>query len=258
MTEWGVVALCATAAMLAAWWVQQRTQNAGIVDVIWAFGMAFAGGFYAFTGSGPEWMRLMLGLLSVVWFARLGLHLQRRLVEDPSEDGRYAAMRRWFGDRSGVGFFLFFQAQAGFIVLFSLPFLMVASTPEPEPILVAAGVAVALAAFLGEAAADRQLREFRNDPANKGRVCRLGWWRLSRHPNYFFEWLHWFAYPLMGAGGPYGYLLWLAPLIMLIFLVFLTGIPFSEQQAMRSRGDEYRVYRKQTSAFFPWRPSTRT
>lgn len=226
--------------------------------MFWAFGMALAGGYYALTGSGPGWLRLILALLTMVWFARLGLHLRARIGDEGSEDGRYAAMRRRFGDRAGAGFFLFFQIQAGFVVLFSLPFLLVANTPDPEPAMVAAGIAVALAALLGEAAADRQLRLFRSDPGNRGRVCRQGWWRWSRHPNYFFEWLHWFAYPLMGAGGPYDYLLWLAPLIMLVFLVFLTGIPFSEQQAMRTRGDEYRIYRQQTSAFFPWKPSTRT
>jgi cyclopropane-fatty-acyl-phospholipid synthase len=111
-------------------------------------------------------------------------------------------------------------------------------------------------AFLGETFADLQLAKFKRNPENRGKSCRSGWWRYSRHPNYFFEWLHWFAYPLMGWGGPYQQWLWLAPVIMFCFLYFFTGIPFSEQQALRSRGEDYRKYQQTTPAFFPWWPKS--
>lgn len=243
--------------MLAAWGIQQQTRNAGIVDVFWAFGMALAGAYYAYVGTAPGWMRVALALLTIGWFTRLGLHLMGRMISESREDGRYKAMREWLGSNSGIGFFVFFQLQAGFIALLSLPFLALADTPDPEPVMVATGLAIAMFAFVGETSADRQLRDFRSDPDNTGRTCRQGWWRYSRHPNYFFEWLHWFAYPIMGFGGPYQYLLWLVPAVMLLFLVFFTGIPFTEQQALRSRGDDYRAYQRQTSVFFPWPPSTR-
>ena len=242
--------------MIIAWLLQRRTDNAGIVDVVWAFGMITAGVFYAWFGTAPVWLRVVLAALVAVWFTRLGLHILRRVAGE-SEDGRYQAMRQWLGGHAGIGFFVFFQLQAGFIILLSLPFLAVANTPDPSAVMVAAGLTVALIAFLGEAAADRQLQNFRDEPANRGQTCRQGWWKYSRHPNYFFEWLHWFAYPLMGFGGPYGYWLWLAPVIMLLFLLFFTGIPFTEQQALRSRGDNYRIYQQQTSMFFPWPPSKR-
>ncbi len=59
-------------------------------------------------------------------------------------------------------------------------------------------------------AAERRRREpgrpsaarFRANPANQGRTCRAGLWRYSRHPNYFFEWLHWFSYVLLAVGSP--------------------------------------------------------
>lgn len=256
MTDLQIVAILSCLAMFIAWLAQSKTKNAGIVDVIWAFGMMVAGVFYAYVGTAPVWLRVILGALVAIWFARLGLHIMRRVANE-SEDGRYQAMREWLGDHSSIGFFLFFQLQAGFIVLLSLPFLAVANTPEPNTVMVATGVMVAIIAFAGEATADRQLQAFRDNPANKGLTCTHGWWRFSRHPNYFFEWLHWFAYPLMGFGGPYSHWLWLAPLIMLLFLIFFTGIPFTEQQALRSRGESYRVYQQQTSMFFPWPPSNR-
>jgi steroid 5-alpha reductase family enzyme len=105
--------------------------------------------------------------------------------------------------------------------------------------------------LLGESAADRQLQRWRAEPENRGRTCRSGMWRLSRHPNYFFEWLHWLSYPLLGLGLHQGELLWLAPLGMFLLMRFVTGVPPAEAQALRSRGDDYRAYQRETSAFFP-------
>ncbi|MEE4251527.1 MAG: DUF1295 domain-containing protein, partial [Alcanivoracaceae bacterium] len=81
-------------------------------------------------------------------------------------------------------------------------------------------------------------------------------WRYSRHPNYFFEWLHWFSYPLMAIGADGAQWLWLAPLMMFLFLWFVTGIPYTERQALKSRGDDYRDYQRSTSVFIPWRPKS--
>ncbi|MDO9240368.1 MAG: DUF1295 domain-containing protein, partial [Methylicorpusculum sp.] len=87
-----VVAVLSVIAMLMAWVWQQNRRNAGIVDVIWAFGMMFAGPWYAFTGSAPVLLQLSLALLTMVWFMRLGRHLALRVFSE-QEDGRYKAMR---------------------------------------------------------------------------------------------------------------------------------------------------------------------
>jgi steroid 5-alpha reductase family enzyme len=116
------------------------------------------------------------------------------------------------------------------------------------------GVLCWLVALAGESAADRQLARFKADPANRGRVCREGLWRYSRHPNYFFEWIHWWAYVFLAVGSPHW---WLAPfgvVAMLVFLTLVSGIPRSEAQALKSRGAGYREYQRTTSAFLPWFP----
>lgn len=254
MTGPALVAAVSTVVMLVAWVVQRATRNAGVVDVCWSLGMAGAGAYYACIGTAPGWLRVALAVLVLGWFCRLGVHILERVVREP-EDGRYRAMREWLGPRADVGFLIFFLLQGGLVVLLSLPFLAVAYNPQPSLPAVAAGLMVALVAFAGEVSADRQLKRFRADPAHAGLTCRQGWWRFSRHPNYFFEWLHWFAYPLLGLGSPYQAWLWLAPVVMLLFLVFLTGIPFTERQALRTRGADYRDYQRRTSMFFPWPPS---
>jgi cyclopropane-fatty-acyl-phospholipid synthase len=253
MSSLTVVAVVSVVAMLLAWVWQQKNHNAGIVDVCWAFGMMCAGPWYAFTGPGPLYLQLSLALLSGAWFLRLGYHLAVR-VFNQAEDGRYHAMRTAMAKHASLGFLIFFLLQAGFIWILSLAFFAVAQNNQPQLPLVAAALLLAGLALWGETSADLQLAKFKRDPDNRGKSCRNGWWRYSRHPNYFFEWLHWFAYPLMGWGGPYQHWLWLAPVIMFCFLYFFTGIPFSEQQALRSRGENYRKYQQATPAFFPWWP----
>jgi steroid 5-alpha reductase family enzyme len=102
--------------------------------------------------------------------------------------------------------------------------------------------------------ADSQLQSFKSNPANRSATCRVGLWRYSRHPNYFFEWLIWVAFAVFAMGSPYGYVAAFAPLLMLFFLFRVTGIPATEAQALRSKGDDYRQYQRTTSAFVPWFP----
>jgi steroid 5-alpha reductase family enzyme len=116
------------------------------------------------------------------------------------------------------------------------------------------GVAVWLLSVVGEGIADRQLARFRENPANKGKTCRDGLWRYSRHPNYFFEWLHWFAYVLLAVGSPWFWLSAAGPVVMYLFLRYVSGIPYTEAQALRSRGEDYRRYQQTTPMLFPWFP----
>jgi steroid 5-alpha reductase family enzyme len=119
-----------------------------------------------------------------------------------------------------------------------------------------AGLLILLIGIAGEALADAQLKRFRDNPANSGRVCDAGLWRGSRHPNYFFEWFGWLAYPVVGlsADCPWGFATLLAPIFMYWILVHVTGIPPLEQQMLRSRGERYRDYQLRTSRFFPLPP----
>jgi steroid 5-alpha reductase family enzyme len=116
------------------------------------------------------------------------------------------------------------------------------------------GAAIVLGAVAGETIADRQLARWRADPAHRGRTCRTGLWRWSRHPNYFFEWLHWWAWPILAIGAPWGWAAVYAPILMLAFILGLSGIPATERRALATRGEDYRRYQRTTSAFFPWPP----
>lgn len=88
-------------------------------------------------------------------------------------------------------------------------------------------------------------------PANKGKICEIGLWNYSRHPNYFFEWLIWVSYFIFALGSPWGWLSIICPLAILYFLLKVTGIPYTEAQMIKSRGQAFIDYQKTTSAFVP-------
>lgn len=249
LSVWVGVAL----AQALAWAHQQRTSNASIVDVVWALGLGAAAVWIASTGSGALLPRTLLASLAGLWALRLGLYLLRR-GRNASEDGRYAHLRRLWG-KAPLKWFAMFQFQALLVALFALPFVAVAANPEPQwRIGTLAGIALWMLAMLGEGIADAQLARFRSDPRNRGKTCRTGLWRYSRHPNYFFEWLHWFAYPLLALDSPLVLLAWAGPLLMYVFLRWLSGIPFTEAQALRSRGEDYARYQRNTPMLIPWFP----
>ncbi|HAZ60539.1 MAG TPA: hypothetical protein DCY89_03080 [Gammaproteobacteria bacterium] len=248
------VLIASSLLMGATWLVQRRTGNAGIVDLVWTVAVGLAGLLYAWQGSGDSTRRVLLAIFAGLWSLRLSWHLWRRVVGQP-EDGRYQAMREHWGEQQQRGLFLFFQAQALFVVVFSLPHWAVAhSVGELAAWQVAAAALLWLIALGGEAVADVQLDAFRRRADTRGRTCREGLWRYSRHPNYFFEWLGWFVWPVLAWPGPWTWLALLAgPALMYLFLARLTGIPYTERQALKTRAD-YADYQRSTSAFIPWPP----
>jgi steroid 5-alpha reductase family enzyme len=248
---WATVALL----MLVLWEVQRRTGNAGIVDVGWAASIAGLAIFFAIAGDGHPQRRILVAAMTGTWGFRLAYYLARRVRREP-EDGRYQFIREWAGARVQAFLFGFFQIQAIWAVLFAIPPLVVmVAADRPLGLFDLLGVVVFVAALIGEAIADRQLARFKARPDSRGKTCREGLWRYSRHPNYFFEWVHWFAYCVMAIGiGHIGWITLMGPALMLFFLLKVTGIPPTEQQALRSRGEDYRQYQQTTSPLIPWFP----
>ncbi len=240
--------------MAMAWLAQRRSGNAGVVDPIWAASLGVLALVYACFSDGWGPRRVMVALLVGIWSARLTWHLLRRVSGEP-EDGRYAILRDKWGKDFEPWIFWFFQAQAVLAVLLSLGFLFLCQSKDVGwRIQDGAALGLWCLSILGEGLADRQLHAWRSDPSHRGRTCRRGLWAYSRHPNYFFEWLHWMVYPVLGVGMAMGWSLWFIPLVMLFLVLRVTGIPPTEEQSLRSRGEDYRAYQRSTNAFFPGPP----
>ncbi|MET0275077.1 MAG: DUF1295 domain-containing protein [Phenylobacterium sp.] len=253
----GLVLAFMTAVMLAAWAYGLRVRNGGWTDVFWTFGsgaaLAGAALLHDLPSSPRQW--LVAGLVAL-WSIRLGSYLAVRVAGHP-EDPRYARFREDFGAdyrRRMLGVTL---AQAPATALLAVSVLVAAGRPEPGlDLRDAAGVALLVIALAGEALADAQMKRFRADPANKGKIAETGLWAWSRHPNYFFEWLAWLAYPAL-AFDPARPITWLsltAPLVMYLLLTRVSGIPPLEASMLRSRGEAFRSYQLRVSSFFPLPP----
>jgi steroid 5-alpha reductase family enzyme len=247
---WGFVALF----FFALWLVELRQNDASLVDAGWAASLGGLALFYAVRGPGLVERRLGMAVLVGAWAFRLAAYIVLR-HRGAGEDGRYQEIRAQWKGRAHRFFFLFYQAQGLMAVLLSLPFLLLAFDERPAlGALEIGGFALSGLALALETLADRQLARHRRDPARKGKTCREGLWRYSRHPNYFFEWLIWVGYALAALGAPYGWTALASPLLMLYLILRVTGIPPTEERALRSRGEDYRRYQRTTSAFVPWFP----
>ena len=253
------IALSLSILMALAWVVQQRTGNSGWVDTIWTFAVGLVGAASALlpvAGAALDARQWLVAALVTIWSLRLGVHIAIRTT-GISDDPRYAAFAAEWGADSPRRMFIFLQNQA----LGSIPlvFAIFVAAHVPQGALRLQddlGALILVVGIAGEALADAQLTAFRKRPANRGRVCDAGLWRWSRHPNYFFEWLGWFAYPVIALSPhyPWGWASLLAPAFMYWILVHVTGIPPLEAQMLRSRGERYRDYQARTSAFFPLPP----
>jgi steroid 5-alpha reductase family enzyme len=254
------LALLLSVAMAISWVWQRHVNNAGWVDVFWTF----ATGIAAVTGAlwpmpsdtAHPARQAAVATVATLWALRLGLHLRARVLHRP-EDARYAGFRRDWGAHFQSRLFWFLQIQAAAALPLAGAILLAARVPAPFPrpadFLALVMIVVALA---GTAVADRQLARFVADPANAGKVCDSGLWAWSRHPNYFFEWLGWCAWPVFAIGTAWlpGWFALAAPALMYWLLVHVSGIPPLERVMLASRGAAYRAYQGRTSAFFPLPP----
>ncbi len=253
MILFGALAVCGV--MLLLWLVHLPLHNAAIVDAGWAGGLALLGVLYAVTGTGWAPRRAMIAVMALAWGLRLAFYLLFTRVIGHPEEGRYVQLRREWRDHLALKFLLFFQFQAVLCLVLATPFLLSSSNTNPAlSIFEYAAAFLWLVAMAGEITADAQLNAFKSNPVNRRRTCRAGLWKYSRHPNYFFEWLIWVAFALFAMVSPYGYLALVSPMLMLFFLFRVTGIPATEAQALRTKGEDYRRYQETTSAFVPWFP----
>lgn len=249
----GMIAAGLVVAMTGAWAIQRATGSSGWIDAIWSFAVGLGGIVAAIFAGGDGGRRVAALLIIAVWSLRLGLHIAGR-TRGAGEDPRYARFIEQWGPSASLRLWLFLQAQALAAFVLVLAVYLAAANPEPFPRTVdVLAIAVAAIAIGGETIADRQLAAFRKTREAKTGVMEIGFWRYSRHPNYFFEWLGWCVWPLLAIAVPLGWsgLSLLAPLLMYWLLVHVSGIPPLEEHMLATRGEKFRALQVRVNAFFP-------
>ncbi|HLY69693.1 MAG TPA: DUF1295 domain-containing protein [Puia sp.] len=254
-----LVSLAAVCSIMVVIWIWGTSlHNYSVVDVFWAFNFAVIAVIIYFSADGNETRKTIVCALALLWSLRLGLYLSARVFSHLDvEEGRYKQLRKEWSRGIHLKFFFFFQSQALSNVLLALPYFIIAANKRPAISVVEyAGAALWLLSIAGEGVSDFQLKQFKKDPANKGKVCSSGLWHYSRHPNYFFQLMIWISVLIFALPSPFGWITIVCPLAIGYLIFKVTGIPMTEEQSIRSKGDLYRAYQHSTSVFIPWFPAS--
>jgi len=247
LVSWAAAAII----MALVWLWALKIKNNGVVDIFWAFNFTVITAITWVMANGDPLRKTMVCALAGFWSLRLGIYLLNRVGSHlHEEEGRYKALRE---EWSNAKFFVFFQMQAFSNVMLSIPFFIIAlnTNSEVSP-LEYCGAVLWLICIIGEGLSDWQLQHFKKQSQNKGKVCQYGLWNYSRHPNYFFQFSIWVSVLIFALASPYGWLAVICPLSIGYLIFKVTGIPMTEEQAIRSKGEAYKEYQRTTSVFIPW------
>ncbi len=242
-----ILALCISmSVMLCAWFVYLYTKNPGVVDVFWGISIFAVGTFYLYDSS-VFTHAFIPQVVLFLWAIRLSLFLLITRVLKGKRETRYDKLKQHPSNQS-LGFLYHFLFQAILAFVIGLPFYFMGKSTS-FGLLQYAAVVIVLIGLIGETIADITLYQFTRQKTNK--VCEVGLWHYSRHPNYFFECLIWLGFSLMGVTNFASLLSVLSVITLFCIMKFIT-IPITEEQSIAHRGDKYLAYQKQVSCFFPW------
>lgn len=242
--------------MTLLWLISIPLRNASIVDIFWGPGFLLLAAFYATRTDGIGWRETLLLVLVGIWSLRLGGYLAWRNL-GKGEDPRYRKFRADFGAHRywWYSFFQVFLLQGILMVVISAP-LLGAMRGDRAELGVLDGIAVAVwgVGLLFEAGSDWQLARFKANPENRGKLLTSGFWRYTRHPNYFGDAAVWWGYGLLAisAGSPWSAL---GSVAMTLLIIQVSGVALLEK-TLRVDKPGYEDYLARTSAFFPWFPKS--
>ncbi len=233
-------------------------KNASIVDIFWGFGFVVVNTFYVFMSGELNARKILVLVLVSIWGFRLSIYLAIRNI-GKGEDFRYQEFRKNYGAKRywWFSFFQTFLLQGVLIMIVSLPLLGINSSANSGNLkaLDYIGIAVWLIGFTFEAGGDFQLARFKKDIANKGKVLNTGFWKYTRHPNYFGDSAVWWAYAIFSiAAGSYWQII--GSIVMTLLIIKISGVALLEKTLNHTK-PQYREYIQKTNSFFPWFPKNK-
>jgi steroid 5-alpha reductase family enzyme len=252
LTGTSIILISLLLGVTGLWVVSLLKKDASIIDRFWGLLFVYLSGVYAFIFGVSGWRALLILTLVSIWGARLSLHIHLRNRKH-TEDIRYARMREEHGSSFWwYSYFSIFLLQGVLALLISAPLFSVFSRSSPSDFLWSDAIGIALwtTGFIFETLGDWQLKKFKSNPTNKGRLLTTGLWSLTRHPNYFGDACLWWGFYFFALSVNYGWVTLFGPLIMTLFLRFVSGVSLLEKDLKNSKPG-YEEYIKQTPAFFP-------
>lgn len=243
-------------AMAILWLISLLLKNSSIVDIFWGAGFVITNwAYFALAPEGFPARKILISILVTIWGLRLSFYILWRNWGKP-EDFRYQAMRAQVGRAwRWQSFLKVFLLQGLLMWMIGAPLLFphYHAAPKTLTILDYGGIAIWVIGFFFEAAGDWQLARFKADPGNKGKLLTSGVWRYTRHPNYFGDAAQWWAYFLIAAATPWGWVTIFSPILMTLLLLRVSGVALLEK-SLKGTKPGYEEYVARTNAFVPWFP----
>jgi len=239
------------------WFIYLWKRNPAVVDLGWAIGLTLMGLVHNLRGGTISTGKLVTSLLVLFWGIRLGGYLFWTRLRLGKRDARYESLHRHSSIPPSLYFLIHYLIQACFQAAVGFVFVFTAQSRTFDSIWPKVGFLLWGFGYIGSIAADAQLHRFRTSLDNKGKVCQVGFWNYSRHPNYFFEILLWSGFAFIGMPVRLGWLGLISPITLLLTMTLITG-PISERQSLKSKPDAYLQYQKTTSMIIPWFKKTKT
>ncbi len=230
-------------------------KNVSIVDIFWGFGFVAVNAFYVFMSGEMTPRKILILLLVAIWGLRLTIYLAIRNI-GKGEDYRYQEFRRNYGAERywWFSYFQTFLLQGALIMIVSLPLLGISASKQSGNLNLFdyIGILIWIIGFTFEAGGDLQMAYFKRNPENKGKVLNTGFWKYTRHPNYFGDSVVWWAFALFSIAAG-GYWQIIGSIVMTFLLVKVSGVAMLEK-TLRISKPQYQEYIRKTSSFFPWFP----
>jgi len=263
MTPLLVVLIVAAAVCAFCWIASLVTKDTSWVDRLWSVVPVVYVWIFAVASGLSDVRLVVMAVLVTLWGARLTFNFARKGGYTGVEDYRWAVLRARMSPAAFQLFNLFFIVlyQNALLVLITLPALTALENPTPFGPLDGLLAALFLAALVGETIADQQQWDFHAWKAAEvaagrepsPRFLQTGLWRVSRHPNFFFEQAQWWLFFLIGASAAGTVLVWTVVGAALLTVLFVGSTIFTES-ITRSKYPEYADYQARVSPIVPWIP----
>lgn len=241
--------------MSVLWIISIIIKNVSIVDFFWGLGFVIACCFYFFNTDGSDIRKILLTSLVAIWGLRLSVYIAWR-NKGKGEDFRYREFRRKYGENRywWISFFQTFLLQGFLMWMISAPLLgaQYFVTNKPLGVLDYLGLILWITGFVFEAGGDFQLAKFKSNRGNSGKVLDTGFWRYTRHPNYFGDASVWWGYGLISISAG-GYIPALGSVLMTAVIIKVSGVVLLEKTLVEQK-PQYQEYIRKTSSFIPWFP----
>jgi steroid 5-alpha reductase family enzyme len=234
------------------WLYSLYRKDVSIVDSLWSLMLLAAATTYLAFAENYSARNILLLVLVTLWALRLSFFLTVRNW-NKEEDRRYREIRANNEPNFGIkSLYIVFGLQGVLAWIISIPLLLSFSIDGDIGVIEMIATALWVTGFLYESIADWQLYRFKLNSANKGEVLDTGLWAYSRHPNYFGEFLVWWAYFLFALSMGAWWTVF-SPILMTLLLLKVSGVSLMEKGITERRAD-YRRYIETTNAFIPGMP----